>query len=150
VRRVFDHVSLAYCDWESAAAILDSYPACKRAAIAAFGNDAKNDAIVEIARRINFVGFAAFKESVVLSPIQTLTSLPYIGNVTAWHLAKNLGLNVAKPDRHLIRVSERLGFRDAGSFCESLGRMVGEKTNVVDLIIWRYLADNPPLRAHWC
>ena len=35
VRRVFDYVSLCFCDWESASAILDADPICRTAAISA-------------------------------------------------------------------------------------------------------------------
>jgi len=38
-----------------------------------------------------------------------LQQLPFIGPVTAFHLAKNLGIEAVKPDRHLCRLSKLLG-----------------------------------------
>jgi len=40
-------------------------------------------------------------------PHAFLMSLPYVGAVTWRHLAKNLGLPVAKADRHLVRLAGR-------------------------------------------
>jgi hypothetical protein len=142
VRRIFDHISLCFCEWESAAAILESDPACRLAAMASFRHDVKLRAIVKIADKVNSVGFAAFKRAVLADPLEELRRLQYIGPITALHLAKNLGLDIAKPDRHLVRISAKFGFESADHFCSELSRRTGEQRNVVDLIIWRYLADN--------
>ena len=37
--------------------------------------------------------------------VEFARSLPWIGNVTKWHFAKNLGVDCAKPDIHLERVA---------------------------------------------
>jgi hypothetical protein len=147
VRRVFDYISLCFCDWESAAAILEADPACRVAAMYSFGHTGKLSAIVGIARYIYVQGFPEFKQAVLTDPIAELRRLPYIGVVTVWHLAKNLGFDVAKPDRHLTRISARFGFCDADYFCAELARETGQSKKVVDLIVWRYLADNPLRRS---
>jgi hypothetical protein len=82
------------------------------------------------------------KKCIVSNPIITLQRFPYIGPVTAFHLAKNLGADVGKPDRHLLRMSERLGFDSVAALCETVAHESGEKAKVVDLVIWRYLADH--------
>lgn len=143
VRRVFDHVSLCFCDWESSEAIVSSGEVCCLTAASSFANRAKLKGILSAARQVNAVGFSKFKQSVLADPINQFQSLPYIGPITSWHLAKNLGLDVAKPDRHLVRVSEFLGFRDANHLCRELAVSTGEQAKVVDLIVWRYIADNP-------
>jgi hypothetical protein len=143
VRRVFDYISLCFCDWESASAILDADPACRLAAMESFRSPAKLGAIVTTALLVNRQGFAAFKEAVLAAPLTELRRLPYIGPTTVWHLAKNLGLEVAKPDRHLARISLSFGFDGADHFCAAIAEEVRERRNVVDLIVWRYLADNP-------
>ena len=53
-------------------------------------------------------------------------------------LAKNLGVDTAKPDRHLVRVAEATGYASPASLCEHLARMVGDTVAVVDLVIWRF------------
>ena len=142
VRRVFDHVSLCFCDWESAEAIVSAGEICCTTAALAFANRIKLRSVLSTARYINNIGFEDFKRSVLADPIKRLQVLPFIGPVTSWHLAKNLGLDVAKPDRHLVRVSARLGFRSADHLCRELAATTGEQAKVVDLIVWRYIADN--------
>jgi hypothetical protein len=135
VRRVFDHITLCFCDWESASAIVDADPACRVAAMASFRNAAKLGAIAETAHHVHARSFASFKQAVLADPLTELQRLPHVGPITVWHLAKNLGLDVAKPDRHLARVSTQ-------HLCSELARKTGEQKKVVDLVVWRYLADN--------
>lgn len=143
VRRVFDHVSLCFCDWESAEAIVSAGDICCATAASSFANSLKLKGIFSAAKYISDVGFNEFKQSVLADPINQLQKLSFIGPITSWHLAKNLGLDVAKPDRHLIRLSERLGFRSADHLCRELAATTGEQVKVIDLIVWRYIADNP-------
>lgn len=143
VRRVFDHVSLCFCDWESAEAIVSAGEICCATAASTFGNRLKLQGIFSAAKYINDIGFDEFKRSVLADPINRLQSLPFIGPITSWHLAKNLGLDVAKPDRHLVRVSQHLGFLSADDLCRELAATTGEQAKVIDLIVWRYVADNP-------
>lgn len=149
VRQRFNQISLCFCDWESAAEILGSYPACKVTAYSVFGNNAKLDAILNVARRVQAQGFKSLKDAILKNPIRQLQQLPFIGATTVWHLAKNLGLNVAKPDRHLLRISRTLGFSDPRALCHALSELTGQQDKVVDLVIWRYLADHPRLRSQW-
>ena len=143
VRRVFNHVSLCFCDWESADDIVSAGEICWSTASALFANRAKLRGIYDGILLIHSKGFTAFKEEVLADPTRQLQSLPYIGPITSRHLAKNLGLNIAKPDRHLVRLSEAFGFSDADHLCRELAESTGRKIKVVDLIVWRYLADNP-------
>lgn len=142
VRRIFDYVSLCFCDWESASSIVEANTACRAAAMASFRNRMKLDAILGIAHHVEAAGFSTFKAAVLSDPIPELRRLPHIGPVTVWHLAKNLGLNVSKPDRHLVFASNQLGFSSAAHFCTTIAQASGEQAKVVDLIVWRYLADN--------
>lgn len=148
VRRIFDHISLCFCDWDSAAAIVHAYPACHLAAQASFRGTAKLSAIVETARQIEAVGFDALKMSILADPISTLRQFPYIGPITVWHLVKNLGSDVVKPDRHLMRVSKHFGFGGPTEFCAAIADMSGEPLKVVDLVVWRYLADRADLTLY--
>jgi hypothetical protein len=150
IRRVFDHLSLCFCDWESAAAIVDSYPGCYLAAQASFCSTPKLSAIVETARRVEATGFAAVKAAIFANPIETLRQFPFVGPVTVWHLIKNLGYDVAKPDRHLIRISNHLGFCEPAQFCTAIADATGEAVKVVDLIVWRFFADNPDREGLHC
>ena len=143
VRRVFDHVSLCFYDWSSAAEIAEAGVDCAAAACAVFNNHRKLLAIVEVARRVDRIGFVELKHRIIGEPVIELRHFSHIGEVTAWHLAKNLGFDVAKPDRHLVRLAKDHGFGDAHALCSALSHATGQPVRVVDLVLWRYAAGRP-------
>jgi hypothetical protein len=147
VRKVFNHVSLSFCDWESAQVIVESKALCRTAALASFRNERKVDALLETADLVHRSGFSSFKEQIMQDPIRRLQSLPYIGSITAVHLAKNLGFDVAKPDRHLVRLSRQLGYLCTADLCGDIAKVTGEQVKVIDLALWRYIADVRPLQS---
>lgn len=61
-------------------------------------------------------------------------TLPWIGGITKWHLAKNYGHDCAKPDRHLVRIA---GTEGAHGLCARLARATGDRIATVDVVIWR-------------
>ena len=66
-------------------------------------------------------------------------AIPWIGQITKYHLAKNWGENFAKPDVHLVRVAERSGM-DVHDLCAVLAAQSGYRVGTVDLVIWRACA----------
>ncbi len=62
--------------------------------------------------------------------------LPWIGDITKWHLAKNLGVDCAKPDIHLSRLANHYGTTPA-NLCRRLADASGDRVATVDLVIWR-------------
>jgi hypothetical protein len=68
--------------------------------------------------------------------IEWLKGLPWIGEITCWHLAKNLGHDVVKPDRHLVRVAGSYN-TTPDDLCGQISNMTGERKHTIDLIIWR-------------
>ena len=62
--------------------------------------------------------------------------LPFIGPVTQYHLAKNLGVDTAKPDLHLARLAERDGL-DPHVLCARIAAKTGYRVATVDTILWR-------------
>jgi hypothetical protein len=72
--------------------------------------------------------------------VDSLSELPWIGPVTKHHLAKNLGVDTAKPDVHL----ERLATRDRTTverLCRRLARQTGYRRATIDSVLWRACAD---------
>lgn len=65
-----------------------------------------------------------------------LETLQHIGPVTKYHLAKNLGLDCVKPDRHLVRIAQRYKTTPE-ALCRRLALQVGQRVSTVDLVIWR-------------
>jgi len=71
-----------------------------------------------------------------LSSPELLRRLPYVGPVTCFHLARNLGmLECVKPDLHLVRMAEHWGYPGCVEMCEDL-RPDGMPLGIVDLILW--------------
>jgi hypothetical protein len=67
-------------------------------------------------------------------------SLPWIGGITKYHLAKNFGADVAKPDVHLQRLADREGCT-AQQLCERLATATGLRVAAVDTVLWRACAN---------
>jgi hypothetical protein len=143
VRNKFRSFSAAFHDWVSAQQIRDNATLCKKRAFRVFAHARKIDSIVRIACEVDRVGFELFKIKIMSEGVSFLQSLPYIGPTTCYHLAKNLGLDVVKPDRHLLRIASLLGYENPAAFCEAISTSVGDKVSVVDLVVWRYATLNP-------
>ncbi len=143
VRRKFPEITKAFLHWRSARAITERRAWCRRKAISIFANRQKIDAIVAIAAEVSKTGFPLVRERIGSGGVNYLQTFPYIGPVTSCHLAKNLGLNVAKPDRHLARAARSAGISCPQKMCEIIHQMVGDPVSVVDLVIWRYATINP-------
>lgn len=62
--------------------------------------------------------------------------LPHIGAVTKFHLAKNLGVDVAKPDIWLERVAGQSG-EGVQEMCKRLFLHSGDNVSTVDFVIWK-------------
>lgn len=88
-------------------------------------------------RRRLFDGFMACET--VEEKLAWCCGLPHIGNITKYHLAKNLGVDVAKPDRHLQRIADREGL-GVQELCEQLARESGDRVATVDVVLWRACA----------
>lgn len=66
-------------------------------------------------------------------------SLPWIGPVTSHHLAKDLGVDVAKPDVHLARLARR-DKTSVARLCARLAKQSGYRLATIDTILWRACA----------
>ena len=67
-----------------------------------------------------------------------LESLPMMGPITKYHLARNMGIDCAKPDRHLQRLADRFGYSNVQTMCREIANESGYRIGTVDLILWRY------------
>lgn len=72
--------------------------------------------------------------------VEALRALPFIGEVTALHLAKNLGADTAKPDVHMERLARREETTTA-ELCARLAVQTGYRVATIDTILWRACAD---------
>jgi len=147
VRRKFGAISIAFCNWLSAREIVVNAGCCRRAACGIFNHPKKIESILEIARRVEGLGFDVFRSKLDVEGVGFLRSLPYMGPATSCHLAKNIGLDVAKPDRHLTRMSVLAGYNGPEQMCLAISEAVGDRLSVVDLVMWRYATVNPGYRS---
>lgn len=138
VRRCFGAISEAFLHWHSAEVIRANRESCRRTALGAFRNERKIDAILNIACFVADCGFESILRRIRQEDVRFLQTLPHIGPVTAFHLAKNLGLPVVKPDRHLRRIASAAGLGSPRELCELISEWLGEPIQVVDVVLWRY------------
>ena len=95
----------------------------------------KNKAIKKVYNRLDFY-FNHFLKS--KNKLKFLKNLPHIGDITKYHLARNLGLIFAKPDRHLVRIANHFEYSDVQKFCKKISELTNDKIGVVDLVFWRF------------
>ena len=106
-------------------------------ATTAFGHPGKAAAIDQIwnDRAELFQRFNAAQKK-----LDVLGELPWIGPVTKYHLAKNLGADEAKPDVHLERLA-RGDKTTTRTLCRRLSRASGYRIATIDSVLWRACAD---------
>ncbi len=140
IRRLFPVISRCFYDWQSTKIIVERDNECRYFALRNFNNHRKINGIIETARIINSLGFDRYKESIRHRSLEALQSLPFIGPVTRYHLAKNIGLPFAKPDRHLVRLASSVGYSDVQRFCKDISEHANDSIPVVDIVLWRFAA----------
>lgn len=138
IRKIFPDISNCFFNWSSAKVITDNADVCLNKAIREFNHRPKINAIIWAAKKIENINFDEFKNQIKEDPIEVLQQFPYIGTTTVFHLAKNIGLPVAKPDRHLLRIAYQEGFSDVQDFCSQISQMSGDSIPVVDIVLWRF------------
>ena len=84
--------------------------------------------------------------------IEYIQTLPYMGPATSYHLARNLGIDCAKPDRHLERIAWIFGYAEyigynlvckVQDMCTTISKETGDRVGTVDIILWRYSVIHP-------
>lgn len=104
----------------------------------AFGHKGKVKAMYHVVANLDSV-FAEYLEvrKKGLEPlIKWFISLPFIGGITCYHLARNLGENCVKPDRHLDRIAKSYKTTPF-KLCEELSQKTGDRLGLVDVVLWR-------------
>lgn len=134
----FPDVADAFLGFRSSAYITEARGRCVVNAMKAFGHAGKIDAIADMAALVAGDGFEEVRRRIRNDGVDGLQKLPFIGQVTKYHLAKNLGMNVSKPDRHLVRIAQAAGLRDSATLCRWLSWVTGDRIATIDVILWRY------------
>lgn len=112
-----------------------------KSASSAFGHAGKAAGIDRIwaEREVLFRRYLDAAEQGWEAALAFCESLPWVGGITKYHLAKNFGAPVAKPDVHLQRLADAHGC-GAQELCERLAAATGLRVPTVDTILWRACA----------
>jgi len=83
--------------------------------------------------------------------LQYVGTLPFMGPIIRYHLARNIGVDCVKADRHLVRLAIKYGYtqeekkieeltKDVTRMCQDLSIDFGLRIGTIDVILWRYVA----------
>ena len=139
VRRLFPEISEIFFDWCSAARIASASKHCELTALQIFNHPGKINAITKVAEAVALLGMEIVRDHIENQGVAYLESFPYLGPVTSLHLAKNLGIPVAKPDRHLVRLAAYAGYSSTEELCHVISDYLDEPVSVIDIVFWRAL-----------
>ncbi len=137
----------AYGQWQSLASV--EFSEVMRYVAPVCNNSQKAKAVHATAKLMqkgidgpNGIGWDAWKKANLNSP-ELLSKLPYIGKVTCFQLARNIGLlEFIKPDLHLVRMAKHWGFKDCVTMCETLQKEHESNSGkrlplgIIDLVLW--------------
>lgn len=143
VTSVFNKISNAFLNWEDSEKIVNQGDSCVNQALEHFNHKGKINAILSIIQQVNNIGFEVFRLKLIDNGVEYIQQFSFFGPATSFHLAKNIGMNVVKPDRHLIRLAEALNFSTPDKLCKVIANLIDEKMSVVDVVLWRYCVMNP-------
>lgn len=111
-----------------------------------FNNERKAKCVLRGARLINKEGFSNFKKRILALEKQVpeaLDKLPGVGEINRNQLARDIGLmDVAKGDVWLQKLTKLFLAPSHSIMVEYLAKTFNEKQGVVDVILWRFCADN--------
>ncbi|MGY6649576.1 hypothetical protein [Wenyingzhuangia sp. IMCC45574] len=138
VSKVFPKIEKVLKSWKNLNYIVTNYDRLNKKLLTIFNNKLKIKAILDTSIIIGSIGVESVKSEIQEKGIKYLESFKFIGKITRYHLAKNIGLAFAKPDRHLIRISKKIGFESPHLLCSAISDYISEKIQVVDLVLWRY------------
>ena len=142
VLSVFDKISALFNHWMNVKFIIINKERIRIEALKLFNNKYKINAILLMAEHLEKTTIEKEIEKIKKYGINYLQDFKFLGPATSYHFAKNIGINVMKPDRHLIRISNFFGFNDPHVFCDDISSVTGEKQAIIDLILWRYATLN--------
>lgn len=117
--------------------VLEDQDQVLQEALKVFGNHKKVLAVIETAQKICEEGYLHFSSRIKENPLEILSSLPFIGEVTKFHLARNLGFDYIKPDRHLVKLASKYGMTPF-ELCDRIHKETGRRLGTIDVVLWRF------------
>lgn len=136
IRAKWKDIGIAFLDWHIRH-IVNYKRKVLAQALTIFNHKEKMKSIIQVAEMLRSEGWQAIQEEIEHDPIGYLDSLPFIGKVTRYHLARNLGFDVVKPDRHLVRLAAEYDMTPF-ELCNEIHKQTGRRLGTIDVILWRY------------
>ncbi len=136
VKKIWEDFEGAFCSWCPDVSP-DEWDINK--ALELFQNKRKVLAIEKTGRKLWGKAFTEWWNKIqndVDTALIEFEQLDYIGLVTKYHLARNLGYDCYKSDRWIKRVSKACGLSPDQLFAE-LKKETGDSYAIIDIIIWR-------------
>lgn len=138
VRKVYPTIESLMFNFQSSDSIMENRESCFLNALKVFNHKGKIGAIIYIAEYIHINSFDYVRSQIEKNGIFFIKTFPFMGEATSLHFAKNIGLEVVKPDRHLLRISSTLGFKNPYDLCKQISSTINEKASIIDIVMWRY------------
>lgn len=114
-----------------------------RSGLKIIANKSKWQSIYDGVRLLKSTPWEDFKGQ-YLSSVDAMEGLPHIGPTLKYHLARNLGFDVVKPDLHLTRMAAHFGVMGPDVLCNSvqISNPYAQSLNLgqIDYCIWCYLS----------
>jgi hypothetical protein len=109
-------------------------------AMAIFANKRKTKAVIDMAfiggEEIHKLSWEVYRNTKLNSP-DKLKELPFIGEITKFHLARNCGqLQFVKPDVHLEKAAKFWHFQSPMEMCETIKEKFDMPVGLIDLVLW--------------
>lgn len=144
VSKFYDHVMVAYSGLQAFAcndtSVTPNTALITVEALKYCNNKRKVLSIIKMAEMLRAgceeYGWNDYKELFLSSP-EKLAKLPFVGKITCFHLARNIGLlNHVKPDLHLVRLADNWGFPSPDALCKDIAKHYMLPLGIIDLILW--------------
>lgn len=102
------------------------------------GHRSKIEAILDTAKWLRLLPEERFRRFLLDGGknLNLFKRLGYIGDITKYHLAFCLGVDVSKPDVHITRFADHFN-KDPLTICKELSEETGHPIRIVDAILWR-------------
>lgn len=136
VQGLFPRINDAFLGFQDAKRIVSVMDHAYADALDVFNHHRKLSTICQAIREIADQGFGAYWSD-LMADWDSIERYDLIGEVTGLHLARILGMDVAKPDRHLMRLAAALD-TSVVDLTAGIGRATGDRVAVVDGVIWRF------------
>lgn len=137
VSSIFNRFAEVFKNWSDIEYVLKNSDLVRYKALSVFANGRKVEAILQMTYYLSNYGLPTIIAQLKQKGPEFFEQFPLLGPATSNHFAKNIGLNVAKADRHLMRISSKFG-HSTQSLCTEISKLTGDKISVVDLVLWRY------------